>query len=144
MNELADRVAALARFENWCRTKGLISLPAAPATVAAFVATCEPIGFETLLQSVAAISNAHTARGLADPTFGPVSAELNRISGIGVPHSWKKLHWAAFKALPYPLQVYVIERDKQDRAAVQRSFNDATKAKKELEALKANGETTVA
>ncbi|MCP1969904.1 MULTISPECIES: hypothetical protein [Bradyrhizobium] len=112
------------------------SMPASPATVAAFVAACEPIGFENLLQSVVAVSNAHTGRGLADPTFGPASAELNRISGIGVPSSWKKAHWPAFMGLPYPLQVYVIERDKQDRLVVARSFNDAAKAKQELEEIK--------
>lgn len=136
MNGLGAYVSALSRFNNWCETKGLNSLPASPATVAAFVAACEPIGFENLLQSVVAISNAHTGRGLADPTFGPVSAELNRISGIGVPPSWKKADWPAFMALPYPLQVCVIERDKEARRAIGRAFNETASARQELAEIK--------
>lgn len=89
-----------------------------------------------MLKCVNAISAAHTARGLADPTFGPMSAELNRLSGIGVPRSWKKEHWALFKALPYQLQVYVIERDRQVEKALRQAMNETADLRHKLADLK--------
>lgn len=50
MNDLAKHVAALSLFENWCKTNGVSSLPAAPATVAAFAAACEALGFGEVLK----------------------------------------------------------------------------------------------
>jgi hypothetical protein len=136
VNDLAQHVVALSAFEQWCKTKSVNPLPASPGTVAAFVANCEPFGIAKLVQIVDAISSLHTARGYADPTCGPVSAELNRIGGVGVPRSWKKERWPAFLSLPYRLQLYVLERERQDREAVRRSHGELDRLRNELEKLK--------
>ena len=133
---LAERVAAISMFENWCRSKGVCACPATPATVGAFAADCEILGLDKLVEIVAAISNIHTSRGLADPTFGQVSAELNRISGIGVPRSWSKEHWPIFKGLPYPLQVYLIENGRVRDNAVRQAQNEVATLRQKLAALK--------
>ena len=133
---LAERVQAISLFENWCRSKGACSCPALPGVVSAFVVDCEVFGIDKLIEIVAAISNIHTSRGFADPTFGPVSAELNRISGIGIPRSWSKEHWPIFRALPYALQVYLIENGKVRDRAVKQAQNEAAMLRQELATLK--------
>lgn len=127
-----DGNPALDIFIRWCEGQGIRPVPVTPADVALFVAQNESLGIAKLAASVAAISHDYLSRGLADPTFGPVSAELNRIAGLGVPRSWKKEQWPLFKALPYELQIYIMERDKQQETALRRAQNEAAKLQQRL------------
>ena len=129
---LADRVAAISMFENWCRSKGACPLPALPGVVAAFAADCEVLGLQKLVEIVAAISNVHTSRGFADPTFGPVSAELGRIARLEPPRAWPREQWERFRSLPYELQVYLAGHEKQRETVLRRSQNEAAAARREL------------
>ncbi len=133
---LAERVAAISMFENWCRSKSARPLPALPAVVAAFAADCEVLGIEKLIEIVAAISNVHTSRGFADPTFGPVSAELGRIAKLDPPRAWPREHWERFRSLPYELQVYLASHEKRRETVLRRSQNEAAAARRELAELK--------
>jgi hypothetical protein len=57
-----------ADFRMWCRATGHVSLPTAPGTVAAYVATLAPrLGRGALDRRLAAIANAHRANGLTPP-----------------------------------------------------------------------------
>jgi len=57
-----------ADFRTWCREAGHTSLPAAPSTVAAYVATLTPrLGRGALDRRLAAIADAHRANGLTPP-----------------------------------------------------------------------------
>ena len=60
----------LRRFTNWCGENGLCPLPAAPDTVAAFIAYLagEGKGAATVNQALSAVSVAHQAAGLDSPT----------------------------------------------------------------------------
>lgn len=80
---------------------------------------------------VAAISEAHTSAGLADPTAGAwVSAAVNEVSRIRAPRSWPKEGRRRFYALPYDVQLYVNHREAQRDRAVRLAQNAAAKAAK--------------
>jgi site-specific recombinase XerD len=55
-------------FESWCRESGLSSLPAAPGTIALYLAdSADRKAVATLQRRLAAISKAHAAAGFASP-----------------------------------------------------------------------------
>ena len=58
-----------AHFQNWCRAQRLPSLPAKPATVAAYCAAMAESGFKisTITRRLAAITMLHKDRGFAEP-----------------------------------------------------------------------------
>ena len=62
--------AALKDFAGWCDAAGLTSIPAAPETVARYIAAAAKSGrsVSTLHQRLAAIRWAHEARNLESPT----------------------------------------------------------------------------
>ncbi len=66
--------AAVARFTQWCGTHGKTALPAAPETVAAFLAAEAATGLavNTLRLRHAALRYLHLLAGLASPTASPL------------------------------------------------------------------------
>jgi site-specific recombinase XerD len=68
-------------FSTWCEAHGIHSLPAAPETVAAYIAECaghlKPGSIQRRLN---AITEAHKAVGLEPPTHGPIV--VNTMKGI--------------------------------------------------------------
>jgi site-specific recombinase XerD len=72
--------AAWGAFVTWCEAQGLQALPAAPRTVAAFLAARAREGrrVSTLEQSLAAISQAHQAAGLPSPRSAAEVREVLR------------------------------------------------------------------
>lgn len=119
-------------FANWCILKGIPPLPVAPATVAAFIADCTPLGVEKVWEAVRGISIAHLSQGLADPTAGGQAAlAMNALSRIDPPRSWPKDEKARFFALPYDLQVYMHKREGQRDKAVKQAQDAAATARKE-------------
>jgi hypothetical protein len=121
-------------FENWCALKGLQPVPANPKDVARFIADCATLGIEKLWPVIAGISKAH--EGLADPTLGnPVAAAINKIAMIDPPRSWPVDRRAQFQALPYDLQIYVVEREKQRDKAVRRCQNETADLRNKLVTL---------
>jgi site-specific recombinase XerC len=66
-------------FAAWCQTAGLTALPAAPATVAAFLAAAgETISAGALGRRAAAIGDRHRQRGLTSPTADPAVRAILR------------------------------------------------------------------
>ena len=58
-----------AAFDDWCRARGLVALPAAPATVALYASELAGLGRKvaTIEQAMAAVSGAHAAAGHSSP-----------------------------------------------------------------------------
>jgi hypothetical protein len=60
-----DQRSLLAQFERWCAQKGVKACPAAPAAVAAYLATLPNPDLEAMVQAIAAL---HDYYNLANPT----------------------------------------------------------------------------
>ena len=73
-----------AGFAAWCQASGCAALPAAPATVVAFLAaTAETLSGGALGRRAAAIAYHHRAAGLAAPTADPAVTALLRAARRG-------------------------------------------------------------
>jgi site-specific recombinase XerC len=76
-----------AGFAAWCQASGCVALPAAPATVAAFLAaTAATLSGGALGRRAAAIAYQHRAAGLASPTADPAVTALVRAACRGATH----------------------------------------------------------
>lgn len=129
------RMRAAPMFVRWCELNAASPCPAAPATVAQFVADCASVGIERLWPAIQEISKFHVAAGLADPTLGgAVAAAISDLAGITPPRSWPNDRTQRFRSLPYDLQVYVAARETQREKALRRAQNEAASARKILEA----------
>ncbi len=112
-------------FTRWCELKRIAWFPSQPGAIAAFIRDCSTLGIERLWPTIRELSEAHLSRGYPDPTAGgPVAAEINSISGVEPPRSWAKTEWPRFFALPYDLQLYVIDREKQRERVVGRAISE--------------------
>lgn len=130
------RLRAAPMFARWCELNGAAFCPAAPATVAKFVADCGSLGIARLWPAVQDISRTHLSLGLADPTVGSaVAAAISDIAGIQPPRSWPEGHKLRFKSLPYDVQVFVAERETQREKALRRAQNEAAVLRRKLAAL---------
>lgn len=139
------RVREAPMFVKWCELHGATACPAAPATVARFVADCASLGIERLWLAVRQISAMHAALGLADPTLGGApAAAISAIACIEPPRSWPHRHRERFKSLPYDVQVYLASHEAQRERALRRAQNEAAAARKRLAATQpqANSENT--
>jgi hypothetical protein len=119
-------------FFNWCTLQGCKPVPIAPNLVARFVADIGPLGIDMVWPAVKEISRLHYTIGLADPTLGhPVATAVAAIGNVEAPHSWAKEYKGRFATLPYDVQLYIAQRDKQDRKAVAKAQREAAAARKE-------------
>lgn len=125
-------------FAQWCEEKGVGPLPAMPASVAVFVLDREAFGADAIMTMLNVISAAHLSAGLADPTKTPVvSAAMRRFVDIEKPRSWPKEHILTFQSLPYVLQRYIADREKEREKVIRQRQNEASDAKKQLEKITA-------
>ena len=125
-------------FGKWCVVRGVRSLPAAPAHVAAFLADNSGLGkpVKKIWELVHEISRDHVANGYADPTAGGVVGEMiNSISMIEAPRSWPKAEKLLFKALPYDLQVFFAAHDRLREKEISRAYSEAAAARQALAAI---------
>jgi hypothetical protein len=131
------RMQEASPFGKWCITKNVRALPALPIHVAAFIRDCEPIApIEKIWEAVLEVSQSHLSNGFADPTAGGVVAEaMNGITQIAPPRSWPAELKVRFAALPYDIQRYLSDREKERDNAVRRAQNDAAEARKALAAI---------
>lgn len=119
--------ADLAHFTSWCEARGLASLPAEPATVARYLADIAPrYKVATLERRLAAISQAHQARGLDTPTRALAVRKV--LGGIKRTHGTAQ-HGKA-PVLPADLRAMVAQLDEspaglRDRALLLLGFAGA-------------------
>jgi len=127
------RHRAAPMFARWCELSGASFCPAAPATVARFVADCAALGIVRLWPAVQEISRLHVSAGLADPTVGgPVAKIISDVAQIEPPRSWPDEHKLAFKLLPYDIQLFVAAHEQRREKALRRAQNDAAAARREI------------
>jgi len=122
-------------FGKWCIARGIRSLPAAPVHVCAFITDAAGLKpMKHIWPLVQEISKAHLACGLADPTAGGVVADLiNSISMLEPPKPWPKDDQKArFTALPYDLQVFVVDHERRRELEIRRAMNDRADVLKKL------------
>ncbi|PDT55766.1 hypothetical protein CO678_42010 [Bradyrhizobium diazoefficiens] len=119
-------------YTNWCMLNGCKPVPIAPNMAARFVADVAPLGIDKVWPAVQEISRLHYTIGLADPTLGyPVATLVSEIAKIEPPRSWAKQYKERFKTLPYDVQLYITEREKQRDSEVRRAQNKAAELIKE-------------
>jgi hypothetical protein len=88
-----EALLILRQFAEWCRSRGVKWLPAAPAACAAWMhfQHVNHIAPETIVKAIEAIQIAHDQHGFANPiATAAVRAELGRILDIKPPRTWKK------------------------------------------------------
>lgn len=125
-------------FVKWCELNGVTACPAAPASVARFVADCASLGIGGLWPAVQDISRMHTALGLADPTLGgPAATAMSEVAAIPPPRSWPERFKQRFASLPHDIQVHLASHEAQRERALRRAQNEAASARQKLAAFQA-------
>ena len=117
-------------FRKFCTTRGVQAIPAAPATVAAFVETQNN---EVALQALEAIAAAHDYYGLANPcaTYS-VRVILERRLRIDCPRSWDMADRLVFASLDPIVRSIIFKREDQRDKALRRKQNELAEEKKRL------------
>jgi hypothetical protein len=122
-------------FARWCEVNGAGFCPAAPATVAKFVADCGSLGIIRLWPAVQEISRTHVTLSLADPTLGgAVAAAISDVAGLAPPRSWPEDFKQRFKSLPYDVQAFLVEHEARREKALRRAQNEAAVVRRKLAA----------
>ena len=99
-------------FERWCVLHGHKPFGASPAIVAQFVAGIAPMGIAAVWEAVQEVARMHSAHNLPDPTVNPcVAAAVNDIAKIDPPR-WSDSEKLRFKMLPYDVQLFISERER--------------------------------
>lgn len=108
-NEARQTVGPFVRF---CADHGVPFLPAAPATVAAFVMGASP---EEVGPTLMAVQELHDSKGLPSPVAtAAVRSAISRILKLKPPRSWRKHEQLLFADLPPEIRA-VVERREQQR-----------------------------
>lgn len=123
-------------FVKWCELNNLVACPAAPASVARFIADCASLGVNRLWSAVQDVSRMHASLGLADPTLGGVAAAaMSAVAAVPPPRSWPRPFKERFGELPYDIQDYLAAHETQRERALRRAQNEAASAGQRLAAL---------
>lgn len=119
-------------FEKWCLLRGAQPIPASPTSIAKFISEVAELGIARVWDAVVEISHGHRDIGLPDPTLGIgiVTAEINKISEIKPPHSWKKEEQHRFMSLPYDLQCEILRRETERERELRRLQNTVADLKR--------------
>ena len=133
----------LAAFSAWCAEVGRSSIPAEPATVAAYLEELERQGKKpaTVCQVVAAIAKAHKAEGLASPCSSDIvkaarKAAIRRAAdrGEGAPHQKDAATLGVLRTIISGIDGTAL-KDKRDKALLLMGFFGAFR-RSELSALR--------
>jgi hypothetical protein len=123
-----------ADFQLWCDNKRVLSRPATPASVAAFILEQHQPKISRLLETIRAISASHCDAGMSDPvsSWQPMEALLKLIKVEEPPRSWPPSERMIFLSLPPDLQRYLIVQDKGRDAIFRQKMNEVADARKQL------------
>jgi hypothetical protein len=119
-------------FLNFCKTKGVLSQPAQPATVAAFLLANVDLGLDTLVGIAAGISRAHIR--YADPCSSWYVRRAFQVIGwdVPAPRAWTPALKDMFGEMPWPIQRNVADHERRREAVMRNSQNDAAEARRKL------------
>jgi hypothetical protein len=138
-DDVPEWAMALAEFRTWCEENGVRHCPARPEVVAQFVLDHAASGLEMLAGAVAAVSQAHSRLGMANPTATwMVARALQRVGDIAPPRSWPRAFKSQFSELPVQLKRYIATHDAERERVLRRAQNEAARAKRDLAALRSS------
>jgi hypothetical protein len=129
----SEGLLILRQFAEWCRSRGVKWLPAAPATCAAWVhfQAVNHIAPETIVKAIEAIQIAHDQHGFSNPiATAAVRAELGRILDIKAPRTWKKEEHLIFNGLPIEVRDVIKRHADLDSLALRRLQNKVAEISK--------------
>jgi hypothetical protein len=118
---------SLVPWLEWADQQRVRSLPARPASVAAFLQHQRDRGVskETISATLSAIEQLHTAANWGSPTASPVVRIITAASTISPPRSWTREEQQLFPELPIEIQVVVARREKNRETELRRAQNEA-------------------
>ena len=126
----ADAQDRLRCFVDWCKERGVRPLPAAPATVAAFIKSLAHWATNDIVDLLINIEELHSNNNLANPAATTVvRAVLQDILKLEPPH-WNKSEQLLWAALPPEVQAVISRRDKQTSTLIRRLQNHNAELKK--------------
>lgn len=130
-------------FVQWCENQRVRSLPAHPATVAAFAQWQTDLGVprQKISAALSAIEAMHFAASVGNPVATPLVRTTTSASTIEAPRSWTGEEKQVFAQLPVELQAVVARREKDRETHLRRGQNEVAELKKALR-LQAGAETT--
>jgi hypothetical protein len=127
MDSQAQRASAA--FVRWCNDRGVRPLPAAPATVAAYV---QFIGArpEEVASALMAIQEIHDEKGMPSPVAAAaVRSTVTRILDLKPPRSWRKAEQLMFAELPIEVRAVIARREEDRDRELRRLQNELAKLK---------------
>ena len=135
----------LIAFQQWCEAQRVRSLPAHPASVAAFAQWQQDLGLprEKISATLSAIEALHNAASLGNPIATPVVRATTSASTIAAPRSWTKDEQQLFTELPVEIQVVVARREANRETQLRRAQNEIAEYSK-LMRLTADADTKTA
>jgi hypothetical protein len=123
------------RFADFCRKQEVRSLPAKPATVAAYLADeiAQGMDVQHALALLAAIEAAHDHAGLANPVRTAVARQvLDGVVKVEPPRSWPAADKAEFALLPPEIREVIAKREQERDRALRRAQNELAEERKHL------------
>jgi hypothetical protein len=132
-------------FLEWADRQRVRSLPARPASVAAFAQWQKDLGVpkDKISATLTAIEALHTAANWGNPVATPLVRTTTAASTIEPPRSWAKDEKQLFAGLPVEVQAIVARRE-QEREKVLRQAQNSTAEYRKLLRLQADAETSAA
>jgi hypothetical protein len=127
-----DDQRLLARFAKFCKDNGVRPLPAAPGTIAAWIAG-EDNPPETIVRTLQAIEAVHSNNNLANPVAcAAPRAVLSKILKLEGPRSWSKAERLALAACPIEIREIVERRTKRDSDLIRQLQNENSELRKSI------------
>ena len=121
-------------FVQWCEAQRVRSLPARPASVAAFAQWQKDLGVprEKISASLATIEALHFSASLGNPCATPLVRAATSASTIEPPRSWTRAEKQTFTELPVEIQAVVARREQDRETTLRRGQNELAEMKKLL------------
>jgi hypothetical protein len=121
-------------FLQFCEAQRVRSLPARPASVAAFAQRQKDLGVprEKISAALSAIEALHNAASVGNPIATPVVRITTAASTIEPPRSWARDEKQLFTELPVEIQAVVARRERDRETTLRRGQNELAELKKRL------------
>jgi hypothetical protein len=133
----------LVPFVQWCEVQRVRSLPARPASCAAFAQWQRDLGVpgEKISATLAAVEQLHFAAGQSNPIATPLVRTLTAASTIEPPRSWTRDEQSLFRELPVEVQLVVSRRERDRETTLRRAQNEAADLRRLLKTTEPKEET---
>lgn len=128
-------VALLTPFVEWCKSVGVRSAPATPATCAAYILyqASQGVAADLILKMASAIERLHDLHGFANPVATSAARfALLQITKVEPPRSFTRLEKGMFAHLPVEIRAAIARRCADQEKSMRRAQNEAAQLRHEL------------